>query len=88
MENMQKPAVSPAAMQAPFPSVMSAQNMPLTMPMSNMPQQVSPAYGNVHIKQMPVAGAYDYEPCHHPVSNTAIILVLFILLVIVTRGKC
>ncbi|MDF2649847.1 MAG: hypothetical protein K0Q73_5652 [Paenibacillus sp.] len=80
MEPMQKPVVNPAATQAPFPTVMPAHN--------KMPHMVSPAYDNAHIKQMPVAGAYNHVPCYDPFSDTALILVLFILLVIIIRSIC
>lgn len=87
MENkhMPMPQVSPATMQGPFPtSVMPAH---MNMPM-NAPMQVSPAmYEHAHLHYMHKGAVLAEETCCRPSSNVTVILVLFILLVIILRGR-
>lgn len=86
MDYMQKPVMMPSMMQAPVQGPIQAPiQAPVTAPAAYMPMPVYPAYESVSVQ-------YVHKPdCCEPkrpyFTSTGVILVLFILLVIISRGK-
>lgn len=91
MEYSQKPVmnIAPAPMQMPL-----SMSMPINMPMPNPVAPISAAPNMKPAHHGPVSvnfvNMHAVEHCHpKPVfSSTGVILVLFILLVIISRAKC
>lgn len=88
------PMPMPTPMPAPMPMSMPA---PMQYPVQQAPMMQSPVHNDIHLHASYQQTSYVFPkpvPVHHPVAKVSSynsvgsILVLFILLVIITRGIC
>ncbi|MDF2720267.1 MAG: hypothetical protein K0R28_7192 [Paenibacillus sp.] len=96
MEYSQKPMMNtaPAAMQMPMNMPMPNMVSPISGPMPNMVSPISapmmkpPHHGHVSVNFVNMPVEEHCCPKGPAYSSTGVILVLFILLVIISRAKC